>query len=137
MALIHGLGCCGAKELRGISLEGRKGGRFSPTVLIRKFGREAYNIGDPPTLNRDGTSWEVPEIEARFRYVIFTQATHKKDTDKEGYGEKFAAFITRMKFGTLIATEPGRNPNSGNQLKLWVWTPDHAAIKKFLKKGEE
>lgn len=54
------------------------------------------------------------------------------DADRNGGGKFFADIIRTNKLGALVETEPTRNPNSGNQIRGWLWTVDYPAIKTYL-----
>lgn len=101
MELRH-LSCCGIRE--GTSLSTSR----SPEEALRKFGNSIYRFPGPD----------------RFRYVLFSQAGKRAK-----YGRVFAAFIVEKGLGTVIETEFHKNPNSGHQLKAYLWTVDHVATK--------
>lgn len=65
----------------------------------------------------------------RFRYVMFAQA-HKQST----YGDRFKAFIEKNKFGTVMETGWNVNPNSSNDLKLFLWTIDWGPLREWAAK---
>ncbi len=43
------------------------------------------------------------------------------DSVVNGNGQAIADFIRKHKLGSLIATRPRKNPNSGNMIKIWIW----------------
>src|SRR5882672_8752359 len=45
------------------------------------------------------------------------------------YGRAFKDLIQSKGFGSVVEVGPKRTPNTGNQLTLWVWSPDQAAIR--------
>lgn len=57
--------------------------------------------------------------EKNFRYVVFSQAFKSAR-----YGMKFAAYIKEQGLGEVSETSWNINPNSKNQLKVWVWAVD-------------
>lgn len=63
-------------------------------------------------------------IPGNFRYAYFTQAG-----EGSTYGTSFAEYIKKHQLGEVIETAFNVNPNSGNQLKMWVWTVNHDALK--------
>lgn len=111
--MIHGMQCCGVRELHGLSYAN------SPQEAFRAFQRDFRR-------NR------------RWRYAIFTQAQYPWMPDPfRAYGEEFAQFIQDHKLGTVMessAPHAGhrRNPNTGATLRIWVWTLNHAGIKRYM-----
>lgn len=99
------LRCCGVREIGELS------SLRSPVEQLRAFAREAYPYN------------------SRFRYALFSQARKRSK-----YGDLFAAFIREERLGTVIETEWKRNPNSGNPLKIFLWTVDHPAVKRWMKR---
>ena len=113
--------CCAVKEITSLS-DYKSDKYWSPTKALRAFGRLAYGYPGAFPFN------------ANFRFVIFTQAGFTGPQAGNGYGDKFAAFITKHQLGEVSMTGPSRNPNSGNMVKVWVWTVDHPRVKAFLTK---
>lgn len=64
-----------------------------------------------------------------------TKAAHYIWTDNTGnngsYGDNLKDFIIVNNLGEVTATDWRVNPNSGNQLKLYTWTPDEEAMLAF------
>lgn len=58
-------------------------------------------------------------------YIIFSSTTPN--------GDRIAEYIVKHKLGELVGLKPKRNPNSGNKLKAWLWSPNRAAKTKGLK----
>ena len=44
--------------------------------------------------------------------------------------KKLWAYIKKHKLGTVMKTRARRNPNSGNNIVVYVWSIDHTALKK-------
>jgi hypothetical protein len=107
------LECCGIKELIGIS------GHRSGGALLRAI----LEVAQESSYEDDDTPWS-----GNFRYAIFSQASNGK------YGKKFAVFIREHNLGEVIETGTHINPNSGNLLKMWVWTVDHDAVRNWSSK---
>lgn len=104
-------GCCGIRELNNLSRFGNE------VAALKSFAKFVY---DPSKLN------------SQFRFAVFSEANNYRT--KAGYGSRFAAFIRENKLGAVIETEGwATNPNSGNPLKVWVWTVDHDAVKEWVK----
>ena len=103
---IQGMDCCGIKEISGLSYA------KNSAEAMYSFMNNSYD-------------WNQ-----RFRYVIFSQAKTNAT-----YGKKFAAFIRKHKLGSTVVTRgEHRNPNSGNVLKIWIWTINWFAVKTWYKK---
>jgi hypothetical protein len=52
---------------------------------------------------------------------------------EDGNGDGVAKYIRANKLGTITRAPIALNPNSGNRIKIWIWTVDHAAMEKFCK----
>ena len=122
---LNNLRCCGVKEITGLSYT------ESATKAIRQFGDLTYYRQVKQYLG-SGHSETVPAPMENFRYVMFTQANATGGTAT--YGDRFAAFIQKHKLGALIETPYNMNPNSGNNVKVWLWTVDHPRVKALLAK---
>lgn len=101
--------CCGVREVEHLSHH------TSPYKAMVEFARLVYNAQAP--------------VMARFRYAIFTEAQSPGKVVEDRYGSNFAAFITEKKLGEVVSTGYHINPNSHNQLRCWIWTVDHEALK--------
>jgi hypothetical protein len=53
--------------------------------------------------------------------------------DKEG-GTAFANYIRRNKLGKVVQSPIAINPNSNHKIRVWIFTPDKKAIRKWYKK---
>lgn len=107
--------CCGIRELGGVSRH-----LGYPRGAMLAFALRCYGWGFDGSEN------------ARFRHVIFAQA--RQDSS---YGFDLAKLIGEKLLGTVVDTPFQVNPNSGNELKVWLWTVDHDAVKKWAKEFEE
>lgn len=112
---IGSMNCCGLRELSNLS------GSYSPREAMQNFlqvacprgGRYSWNTGKHTYVN-----------ELRFSHVIFSEAKNGSGN----YGERFAAYIRRNNLGDVVASGRRVNPNSGNQVKCWVWTLNKRAL---------
>ena len=107
MVNIRQLQCCGVKEIIGLS-------NVSTAEYKEVIKRLALSI-----FHEDHGC----------AFYLFSQATNSDDpktstTNKVKYGEKFREFIESEKLGTVIETATEINPNSFNNLKVWLWTVD-------------
>jgi len=60
----------------------------------------------------------------REAFVMFS------DTDHDGNrgGNALAAYIRENQLGDIVEAGPRMNPNSGNQIKMWIWSPPHKSL---------
>lgn len=106
MAYTYRLECCGIAELDGISAE-------RPETIIKQLFRDMYCYGE-----FNGT------------YAVFSNAIRFKS------GNALARFIRVNKLGSVQAAgRPKRNPNSGNQLKVWMWSINRRALERWAQKN--
>ena len=157
MKVNYYMDCCGVKELSGLS------SYPEPELAMRALGTQLYPDPDKnqaliaavrARAKKDGKSsyafgymgvqpmpveahavYDSIDQYSRFRFAIFTEAHNPTQTEDLGpkYGQRFAAMIRKKGLGDLIETGRHINPNSGNKLKVWVWTIDHAALVGWLK----
>lgn len=126
------LACCGIKEISGLSWY------KTPEEALRGFAQVTYNRRkSKATRTPEGeiVNTQVPDPFDKFRYVIFSQANvprMKDHPDRSRYGERLAELITNQKLGTLMDTGSNINPNSGNSLRVWIWTIDHDRTRTFI-----
>jgi hypothetical protein len=63
----------------------------------------------------------------RAAFLLYTGVGYNRHIQR-----KFTAFIVQNKLGVVdIATQPSKNPNSGRNVTVYVWTIDRPALKKF------
>lgn len=110
--------------------------RVADSYRAVKLGVEA-NMRDELRDELGGGGDDYDEDSAKlprnFRYAIFSQAGIGRGQGAR-YGTNLAAYITRNKLGKVISTGTSINPNSGNLLKVFVWTVDHKALEKWAEK---
>lgn len=70
------------------------------------------------------------------RFLIFSDKVNKTKGYESG-GQKLAKEIEDNRLGDLTKSTEGVNPNSSNNIAVWVWNPDHVAIDNYLKKPQE
>ena len=111
---IDDLSCCGIKEISGISSR-----QDFTESFIQFIGEQGFY---PATKGDKGFC----------RFLLFSQAS-KTPNPVRGYGERFQKWIRDHKFGKVTSTGGDvKNPNSGNYLKIYVWTVDWEAIRKWF-----
>lgn len=119
MIVSREIACCGVRELSGLS------GHRSAAAAIRAF---IANASYTPDHIQKGVVYPP-----RFRFAVFSQASQPMGK-QASYGERFATYLTKMKLGEVTETATHVNPNSGNNLKVWVWAVDHDAMIEWMKK---
>ena len=70
-----------------------------------------------------------PEIQVPF--ILFS------DNKRSRAGERLAKKIISQKLGGLIKSRVRKNPNSGNKVQIWIWTPNIPRLKRWWKKVDE
>jgi hypothetical protein len=97
---------CGVKQLYNLDLAEFKA----------VFGQRAKKKREPLSY------WdEYDEIGDRFE-TGYTYLLSDIASDPNHHGQSIADFIRANDLGTLTEHGEVRNPNSGNQIKVWVWT---------------
>ena len=108
MATFYRLVNCGIEELVGVSED-------TPTEILFELCSNG---------------------EISSRNVVFTDTTrHKNNVDS---GWRFAAFLCKKRLGTVLGpSKPGVNPNTRNQVCVWVWTPNVKAVQRWFEAEEK
>lgn len=129
---INNTSCCGVDELHGIADE-------SPEDILEALVKELYHP-PRPELSFDykqsrsvKTGRTIPEKWTTNSFYIFTQANNTEDDDYSDYGEELAEFIHKHKLGEVATSATRRNPNSDNDVTVYVWAVDREAFHKFAK----
>jgi hypothetical protein len=60
-------------------------------------------------------------------FVVFSDVVDRKDSRGVGLADE----ITKMRCGGLFGSTKEVNPKTGHVIKLWVWTLDHEALRKW------
>lgn len=98
---------CGVHEIYGL--------KKSPRQNIKDFAQQHWD-------SYEQEWWEfVP-------FVIFS------DTVKSGSGQKLADFITSNDLGIVRTLRARTNPNSGNKIKVWLWSVNIPEVKTYANK---
>lgn len=103
---IDGISCCGVGEIDGLG--DCEDAADAMTRLLRDNG--------------------VP----RQPFIVFTQAT--SGANVTSYGTRFRAYILKHKLGTVLASAGKVNPNSGNHVKVFLWTVNKGNMQKLFNK---
>lgn len=96
--------CCGVREYSGLNGRNKE---ILEYVIDYRFAI-GHRLGQ-----------YMPE---NFRYLIFT------DNREFENGDSLRNFITERNLGTVIETASNHNPNSGNMVKVYIWTLDDKAL---------
>ena len=102
---INALSCCGVREITNLH------GSTTPELALKKF---CVGAGIDKSYG------------PRFRHAIFTEAGTRSK-----YGKNFKAFIMDNNLGEVAQSVSKRNPNSGRNVIVYVWTIDFDAIRKW------
>jgi len=119
---IKDLTCCGVKEIHGVQQQHHYVNRAQ--VERDGFGSPVQYVSETPETILRGLQKLIPEVtHGRHRpFWIYTV------TNGTTLGEELKELIERNGFGEVIVTKRKRNENSGNDVRVYLWTMD----KKFL-----
>ena len=106
------LECCGIKELDGIKESENTAKRSVLYIAGAQRVAEKEDDGD------------------EFAFIIFS------DTYSAPRGKALANYITKNKPGSIRKTLSRENPNSGNDLTVWVWAIHQNNLKAWFKKNK-
>ena len=112
MINIHDTACCGMREINGLSWA-------RPLNNTTQVLKDIYNYR-----SYDNRQYVRPAV------YVFTQASSVKNPKLPSavYGARLAKFIRAQNLGPVVSTRPAMNPNSGNYVRAFTWTPDWAAF---------
>jgi hypothetical protein len=66
-----------------------------------------------------------PQLRPLFGFVLFS------DTTASGGGSNLASYFASNQLGQITTSPATRNPNSGNEIQVWTFTPDHDVFRKW------
>ena len=100
--MINCMRCCAIREMHGLSL--RDDPKSTLLASLDELERQHQDSGNlsPFTLH--------------FSYLLFSGVSPHE------YGSNFMKFILENDLGTVIKTDPNRNPNSGRLVTIYLWT---------------
>ena len=104
--MLRNMSCCGVLEYDGVE------GKAPERILL-----EISN------------NWWGNANEARSAFIIFT------DVVWDEYGENLHSYIVKNKLGAVVKTRKKENPNTDNEIKVWVWSPNEVNFKRWCKKN--
>ena len=141
MAEVSHMECCGIRELDKLSdMERTRKGALAAMREIKSYltdkGHYAkYYDWDTGQTERGDWHDEVFHCPAFF---IYSQAGTPTDiTGRGGYGDYFTSFILEEGLGTVQITEPALNENSGNLIRVYLWTVNQDAFKAWTGKAKK
>lgn len=107
MSYTEDTSCCGVKEIVDICDE-----KLNNESLLRDITDLRYEDGD----------------KGNCCYYFFT------DINLCEYGNSLKKYITDNKLGTVTRSGAKKNPNSGNSIKVYLWTVNNGALYLWHKK---
>lgn len=115
---ISQLHCCGIKELDGLSYC-RPSCSTPRTIeqLLKEFCEHQYS---PEEHAYRGKNY------FQCRFVIYSMPVRLSEAANPG--DQLTAFIQQHNLGTVTLAGQGVNPNSNNELKVWLWTINDQAL---------
>ena len=112
--IINNLNCCGIKELIGFQNK-----KKSIKKILKETCTTKYYINHSGLLkNTFGNAY--------FIYSI----TNRQSPER---GNKLANAIHKYKLGTVIKAPTAKNPNSKNELNVWLWRINQQSLKKWYR----
>lgn len=126
MIEFNSLICCGVVELDAISYS------KSPIDIFINIIDDYYC--DPGIDEAEIKHYAENVVDDKFSaaHAIFTQASRTRK--KSGYGFNLARYVEKNNLGTVIASAPAKNPNTGNYIVTFVWTINHKELVRYLTK---
>lgn len=127
--------CCGIRELDKLSEMDltQKGATAAMKEIKEQLTDEGHydEHFDWSTGNTTRGDW-IDEIFHCPAFFVFSQAGTPTDINGRGaYGDYFTAFIVEKGLGTVVESEPALNENSANLVKVFLWTVNQDAFKKW------
>ena len=99
--------CCGVREIGDLDAKGAE--------IVRKI----YEGCSDEDTDKDGAFWWWAD-----------------NTDSEN-GRKLAAYFNKYELGKVTKMGAAHNPQSGNELEMWVIELDHEAMENWIEKYGE
>lgn len=110
MVAYNRLGCCGWKEITGLAAYR---GDFDQVLV------ELIRLG---VIGKSGPSCGA---------FLFTEALRRKAD--VGYASRFAADLKERKLERVFELRQFRNPNTGNQIRTFMWVPIVGRLTKYCR----
>lgn len=113
---------CGVGQLHG----------FSRFKTPREFIYDAFIEIDSYSGEADGEADQDTPFFIFSDVITYRYNNEEQRRDKLLTGQRFATWLKRRNLGTVIASSPKINPNSGNKIRVWVWEVNKPALIKLL-----
>lgn len=113
MTTATGTNCCGVTEIDGIM-------GVEPDEILKGIRSEVVAYSD---YRRD-------TLVMQCAHVMFT------DLGNQEWAKKLAKFIAKNDMGLVIRTKARRNPNTGRNVGVWIWSVAPKAVKKWYLKHD-
>lgn len=135
------LNCCGIKEIHGISQWAYKDPGYV-VPMLKDIVKASYDFCAKVDWHDRFLYFKAPPREPFWRYFMFTQAqTPNIGSEmwelRQSYGDKLAHYIRENNLGTVTVSEENLNPNSGNRLKIFIWTFNWTDLKAWYEKNAD
>lgn len=118
MAYIENLECCGIKEIVEIGETFQRYENIS--IVIKNVCDKRYS----------------ETTKGHSAFYVFSDIIDADDDDwKMNAGIALKKYISSKNLGTTIETTKKVNPNSGNTLKVWIWTVNNKNLLAWYKKN--
>lgn len=108
MTYLNHTACCGLDEIDGID--------DTPKNVLVSVCEDKYPDRE---WAEDGD-----QIGQEQAFILFTD-----NVSDNNYGVNLAKYIKKNKLGTFTATRARENPNTGNMVRVWVWSPNEKNLK--------
>ena len=112
--------CCGLGEFHGLNERHYTG----PVEALAVVARAAANFEREPGLAGEDS----------FAHVIFTQIPIN---GRYARLDAVKRAVEQLGLGQWVATRPSLNPNSGNKVKMGIYTPNKQALLRWWRAQEE
>jgi hypothetical protein len=111
-----GINCCGLDELHDIR-------GTDPAEWFKEYQ------------NKDGSYWRFISV----ANVVFTDIDQpcKGSVKRYYWGDLWKDYIQKNKLGSVKTNRPRRNPNSGNMVKAYLWTPAPHLVERYEPEDED
>lgn len=109
MNVLEDTSCCGVDEITSLNSK--------PEQTLLEVCEDKYS------------AWGDGAVHA---FLIFTDAVKYK------HGAQLEKYIIKHKLGTIYKTAKSRrNPNSGNQIMVYIWAPNERTLKRWYKANKD
>jgi len=105
---------CGIRQLHGLNRD--------PELILH----EICNTLAYPEYGYEGVS--------RGAFFIYSDKLTIGAELRPSPGVKFTEYLLEQDLGVVYDTDSTRNPNSGNQIKLWTFAPNYRKLRAFARK---